>query len=156
MSRLDPNRLSVEYRSGVTDTEPIIPRRYTLTHSDIGAELFLTIGFSYAFDKINELRDEVLGEWYEKGDGYIYQAYVYVNGELESDETQIRNRIFREELPLALEAIRYGDRLLFQSFPELDKAPIIIYFLSSDPKQNQVEYWGTFSDYIYGLEDVDS
>jgi hypothetical protein len=40
MSKLNPEKLSVEFRQGVTPTEPIILRRYTLTHSDITAELF--------------------------------------------------------------------------------------------------------------------
>jgi hypothetical protein len=61
MSKLNPEKLSVEFRQGVTPTEPIIPRRYTLTHSDITAELFLTIGSYYAYDKITAMRDEVLG-----------------------------------------------------------------------------------------------
>lgn len=40
MSKLNPEKLSVEFRVGVTFAELIIPRRYTLTHSDITAELF--------------------------------------------------------------------------------------------------------------------
>ena len=46
MSKLNPEKLSVEFRDGVTNTEPILGRRYTLTHSDITAELFLTIGLT--------------------------------------------------------------------------------------------------------------
>jgi len=46
MSKLNLEKLSVGFREGVTSTSPIVPRRYTLTHSDITAiaELFLTIG----------------------------------------------------------------------------------------------------------------
>ncbi len=40
MSKLNTDKLSVEFRNGVTSTEPILGRRYTLTHSDITAELF--------------------------------------------------------------------------------------------------------------------
>ncbi|MDF2790251.1 MAG: hypothetical protein K0S80_3350 [Neobacillus sp.] len=39
-----PEKISVEYRDGVTIAEPVIPRYYTLTHSDVTGELFLTIG----------------------------------------------------------------------------------------------------------------
>ena len=53
MSRLKPEKLSVEFRKGVTTTEPIIPRRYTLTPSYITADLFLTIGITNL--KIGEL-----------------------------------------------------------------------------------------------------
>ena len=68
MSKFNSERLSVEYRNGVTATEPIIPRHYTLTHSDLTGELFLTIGTQFAWDKVNpDMRDEVLGEWKTNG-----------------------------------------------------------------------------------------
>jgi len=147
MSRLDPEKLSVEYRDGVTPTEPIIPRRYTLTHSDITAELFLTIGLEYAYDKISNMRDEVLGEWIKSGEEYYFNVYLSVDGQLGLTVTAIRNAVFRRELPLALEAIRYGDNTFFVAHPELDNAIIIVYFNSSSPYFNRIENWGTFSDY---------
>lgn len=60
MNRLDPNKLSVEHRDNITPTSPIKPKKYTLTHSDMTGELFLTIAKNYAVDKITMLRDEVL------------------------------------------------------------------------------------------------
>ncbi|MDF2611547.1 MAG: hypothetical protein K0R92_3021 [Lachnospiraceae bacterium] len=146
MNRLNPDKLSVEYRSGVTPTEPIIPRYYTLTHSDITAELFLFIGENYAYDKINEMRDELLGEWVTIGTDYSYYVYLYVDGEF-GPVAAIRNYIFRRELPLALEAIRYGDSTFFHEHPELDYVPIIVHFMSSYPQYNKVENWGNFSNY---------
>ncbi len=77
MSKLNTDKLSVEFRNGVTSTEPILGRRYTLTHSDITAELFLTIGSAYAYDKINATRDEVLGEWIGK-QKTTYFMYIYI------------------------------------------------------------------------------
>jgi len=147
MSRLDPEKLSVDYRDGVTPTEPIIPRRYTLTHSDITAELFLTIGLKYAYDKISDMRDEVLGEWILVEGEYYFNVYLQVDGQFGAVETAIRNAVFRRELPLALEAIRYGDNTFFNAHPELDNVLIIVYFNSSTPYFNRVENWGTFSDY---------
>ncbi|MBM7871551.1 hypothetical protein JOC70_003051 [Clostridium pascui] len=147
MSRLNPEKLSVEFKDGVTATAPIIPRRYTLTHSDITAELFLTIGLKYAYEKINAMRDEVLGEWIRKADCYFFHVYLYVDGEFCPMVTAVRNYVFRRELPLALEAIRYGDRVFFNAYPELDNAPIIVHFMSSNPQFNKVEDWGTFSNY---------
>ena len=147
MSKLNPDKLSVEFRHGVTKTEPIIPRRYTLTHSDITAELFLTIGPEYAKDKITAMRDEVLGEWVKEEDGYFYSIYLHVDGQLGFGTTAIRNYVFRRELPLALEAIRYGDMEFFVAHPELDTSEIIVHFMSTNPKFNKVENWGTFSDY---------
>jgi hypothetical protein len=147
MSRLNPEKLSVEFREGVTATEPVIPRRYTLTHSDITAELFLTIGLSYAYDKTNAMRDEVLGEWVNIKGSYFYYVYLHIDGQLGGPVTAIRNYIFRRELPLALEAIRYGDNEFFTVHPELNKVPIIIYFMSKNPEYNKVENWGVFSNY---------
>lgn len=147
MSRLDPEKLTVEFREGVTETAPIIPRRYTLTHSDITADLFLTIAPNYAFDKINVMRDEVLGEWLVVEESIQYYVYLNVDGQFGQGMAGIRNMIFRRELPLALEAIRYGDSLLFETHPELDQVPIIVYFLSDNQEYNKVENWGTFEDY---------
>lgn len=152
MSEFNPKKLSVEFREGVTATEPIISRRYTLTHSDITAELFLTIGKQYAYDKIDKMRDEVLGEWHKIGDKYFVNIYLYVDGDYEPIKAAIRNKIFRKELPLALQAIRYGDKKLFEVHPQLDEASIIVYFISSIPYYNRVENWGSFSKYIYEKE----
>ena len=147
MSKLNPEKLSVEFRQGVTSAEPIMPRRYTLTHSDITAELFLTIGLNYAYDKINAMRDEVLGEWVNVKKQYYYHVYLYVDGQLGPANATIRNKIFRRELPLALEAIRYGDNKFFSIHPELNYVPIIVYFISTIPELNRIENWGTFSEY---------
>jgi hypothetical protein len=147
MSKFNPEKLSVDFREGVTPTEPIIPRRYTLTHSDITAELFLTIGLKYAYDKINFMRDEVLGEWAKTGGRYFFYVYLHLDGELGPTVTAIRNGVFRRELPLALEAIRYGDKTFFNTYPNLDNAPIVVYFNSINPYFNRIENWGTFSDY---------
>jgi len=147
MSLLKPEKLSVEFRKGVTTTEPIIPRRYTLTHSDITADLFLTIGLIYAYDKVNAMRDEVLGEWMKTQEGYFFYVYLYVDGQYGPDVAATRNYIFRRELPLALESIRYGDKDFFTAHPELNYAPIIVHFSSTDSQYNKTEDWGTFSDY---------
>ncbi|MBM7868120.1 hypothetical protein GTO89_15065 [Heliobacterium gestii] len=146
MKQLNPEKLVVEYRDGVTPAEPVIGRKYTLTHSDITGELFLTIGRAYAYEKINSLRDEVLAEcrWYD-GTIILY-VYVYVNGQFAPLSAR-RDRIFRRELPLALAAIRYGDAQFFMAHPELDHAPILIYFDSTNPNYHRFENWGTPSDY---------
>ncbi|WP_368505003.1 staygreen family protein [Alkalihalophilus sp. As8PL] len=146
MGRLDPEKLFVEYREGVTVTEPVIPRRYTLTHSDLTAELFLTIGSEYAYDQINTMRDEVLAEWRMQNGSYFLYVYVYV-GDYGPVTTVIRDEIFRRELPLALEAIIYGDQPFFEAHSELIDAPIWIYFDSTDTTYNKFEYWGTPKDY---------
>ncbi|MDF2558461.1 MAG: hypothetical protein K0R71_2289 [Bacillales bacterium] len=148
MSTFDPNKLSVEFRNGVTNTEPITPRKYTLTHSDQTAELFLTIGLSFAYDKINPIRDEVFAEWVIKDNLYYCYTYLNVDGLHGSLEMATkRNEIFRRELPLALQAIRYGDQLFFNAYPDLDYSQIIVFFMSAYPQLNKIENWGTFSEY---------
>ena len=147
MERLNPDKLHVEFTTGVTPTEPIIGRKYTLTHSDITAELFLTIGLEYDYEKTTKMRDEVLAEWRMLNDEVILYVYVYVDGRFGPMTSAIRDAIFRRELPLALEAIRYGDDEFFVAHPELDNAPIWIQFESSYPQYNKVEKWGTPEDY---------
>ena len=139
MNRLNPDQLYVELGTGVTLTEPVIGRKYTLTHSDITADLFLNIGMQFAYDKITAMRDEVLAEWRLNNNLPYLFVYVYVDGQL--GMTAIRNMIFRRELPLALEAIRYGDREFFEFHTELGEAPIWIYFASENPKYNRLENW---------------
>lgn len=147
MKRLNPEKLNVEFRLGVTPTTPITQRHYTLTHSDITGELFLTIGLKYAYDKIGPMRDEVLAKWNLINNKYVLSANVYVDGQNGLPMSTIRNKIFIKELPLALEAIRYGDKTFFQTHPELDNSPIFIHFNSIYPHLNRIEYWGTPSDY---------
>lgn len=147
MKRLDPDKLKVEFRPGVEMTEPVIGRMYTLTHSDITAELFLTVAPRFAYDKVSSMRDEVFAHWRNCGGALILYVYVYVDGQPGTALSAVRNTIFRRELPLALEAVRYGDRALFDARPELDEAPIWVYFDSSSAEYNRFEYWGTPKDY---------
>ncbi len=139
--------LYVEFRQGAAPAEPVAGRKYTLTHSDMTGELFLAIGMAYAYDRITKMRDEVLAEW-RVGNGYPYlHVYVYVDGQFGPAVSAVRNKIFRRELPLALGAIRNGDRRFFEVYPELDKAPLWIHFDSTIPSYNRFENWGTPGDY---------
>lgn len=149
MNKFNPERLSVEYRDGVTATEPVISRHHTLTHSDDTGELFLTIGTQFAWDKVNnDMRDEVIGEWKTNGHCIYYNAYVMVNKEGQDFNTAMRRyEVFRRELPLALTAIRYGDRFLFNVYPALDNGLIIVNFISTYPQLYKQEIFGTFSSF---------
>jgi hypothetical protein len=59
----------------------------------------------------------------------------------------MRDAIFHQELPLVLEAFRYGDRALFAAHPELDRAPVIVHFRSHLARYNRAETWGVPADY---------
>lgn len=149
MNKFNPERLSVEYRDGVTATDPVISRHHTLTHSDDTGELFLTIGTQFAWDKVNiDMRDEVIGEWKTNGHCIYYNAYVMVNKEGQDFNTAMRRyEVFMRELPLALTAIRYGDRFLFNVYPALDNGLIIVNFISTYPQLYKQEIFGTFSSF---------
>jgi len=150
MSKFNPERLTVEYRDDVSPTEPIIQRSHTLTHSDFTGELFLTIGTQFAWDKVDaDMRDEVLGVWKMEGNNLCYNVYVYIdNGEHDLNAAIKRDEVFRRELPLALTAIRYGDRFLFDRYPNLDYALIFITFISSYPQLFKHECWASFSEFV--------
>ncbi len=130
---------------GVSPIGPVIPRRYTLTHSDLTGDLFLTIGMQFAWEKLNLMRDEVLGEWLTNGESLIYCVYLQVDkAPFNQSESAKRNEVYRRKLPLALEAIRYGDRKLFSIYPNLDYVPIIVNFISVFPQFAKQENWDDF------------
>ena len=152
MKRLNPKKLHVTYLTGTTPGGLILPRRYTLTHSDRTGELFLSIGNQYNTPQISKLytklmRDEVLAELSDDGDNLIFRVYCHVSGGFVFGMAKWRYSIFCHELPLVLEAIRYGDRALFKQNPQLDSAPVFIHFQSTDSRFNKIENWGTMADY---------
>jgi hypothetical protein len=151
MTRLNPARLHVRWREGATPQGPISPRRYTLTHSDNTGDLFLTIGADHDRAQVGGLytrllRDEVLAEWVTGAAGPALHVFCHVSGGLVFGGAAMRDGIFRRELPLVLEAFRYGDRMLFAAHPQLDRAPVIGYFRSHLARYNRVETWGVPSD----------
>ena len=151
MFKFQPSKLNVDYKGNVGTKEPIIPRKYTLTHSDETGELFLSIGNNYDLDQINYgVRDEVLGCW-EKDDKY----YLFITLELDNGEdltnTIKRDKIFREEIPLALMAIVYGDSIFLENNSELYEAPVRVKFNSKVSEYDTLEEWGMVKDYKYNL-----
>jgi len=153
MSRLNPQKLRVTYLPGVEPETPIAPRRYTLTHSDLTGDLHLTIGPDYNLNQISGwytrlMRDEVLAEWKDNQDRPSLHVYCHVSGGLVFGRAGWRDAIFRSEMPLVLEAIRYGDRALFAANPKLDDAPVFVHFQASQPRYNKTEAWGTLADRV--------
>jgi len=152
MSRLQPEKLHVQFVRSVTAKGPVIPRRYTLTHSDVTGDLFLTIGPDYNREQISGLytrllRDEVLAEWKESPDGLSLHVYCHVSGGFIVGRAKWREAIFRSEMPLVLEAIRYGDRSFFEANKKLDESSIFMHFKTSKTR-DKIEQWGTLADYM--------
>ena len=152
MTKFQPNKLSVSYKDEIGTKNFLLPRKYTLTHSDESGELFLSIGKNYDLDKINyNVRDEVLGSWEKDDKEYLLITLEIDNGE-EIGNTVNRDRIFRQELTLALIAIIYGDNLLFENNKELYESPIRVKFNSKFSEYDTLEEWGQIKDYKYNFE----
>lgn len=149
MEKLNPNKVFVQYRDKINPYEPVEDRKYTITHSDITAELFVSIGESYAADQITQMRDEVTISWIpsENDEGWSLLGAVVVSGQGIEGDAAIRNKIFYNEMPTALQALRLADRFLFNQDPSLDNTPVIIYFISDDPEYDKVYNFGVIGDY---------
>lgn len=152
MSRLNPEKLHVQFASGTDLEGPVVPRRYTLTHSDVTGDLYLTVGPEYDQRQISGwytrlMRDEVLAGWREEEGGPALHVHCHVSGGLVAGSARTRLAIFRREMPLVLEALRYGDRRLFQARPALDQSPIWVHFHATQRRYDRVERWGVPADY---------
>lgn len=162
MSRLNPAKLHVTLAAGSAPEGPLFPRRYTLTHSDQTGDLFLTIA-----PEVNQkqlagwytrlMRDEVTAEWRSDVEGPALHVFCHVSGGVAFGSAAMRDGIFRRELPLVLEAFRFGDNALFAARPELDQSPIWVHFESTDPRYDKTEYWDTPAKYsMDGIETEDA
>lgn len=152
MSRLRPHKLQVRFAEDAGPEGPLLPRRYTLTHSDATGDLFLTIGPEYDRQQIGGwytrlMRDEVLAEWQQGVEGPALHVHCHVSGGLVLGPARWRLAIFRQELPLVLEAFRFGDRAFFELQPALDRAPIWVHFHATQPRYNRREQWGVAGDH---------
>jgi hypothetical protein len=152
MRRLNPKQLHVRLASDASPEGTVVPRRYTLTHSDATGDLYLTIGPHYDRRQISGwytrlMRDEVLAEWREETNRLALHVCCHVSGGLVFGSARWRYAIFQRELPLVLETIRYGDRVLFKAQPELDQAPIYVHFQATQSRYNRTEAWGVPADY---------
>jgi hypothetical protein len=152
MKRLNPQKLHVAYLTGATPEDLVLPGRYTLTHSDRTGELFLSISNAYNTKQTSSLytrlmRDEVLAEFIKEEDGLVFWVYCHVSGGFVFGTAKWRYVIFCHELPLVLEAIRFGDKNIFEKIPDIDNTPVLIHFQSTDKRFNKVENWGTTADY---------
>jgi len=152
MNRLDPGKLNVTYLTGTTPEHMKLPRRYTLTHSDRTGKLFLSIGSEFNTGQCSSIytrlmRDEALAELCDEETGLVFKVYCHVSGGFVIGTAKWRYSILQSEMPLVLETIRYGDRVLFERNPGLDEARILVHFASTDDRFNVVEDWGTMLQY---------
>jgi hypothetical protein len=152
VGRLNVEKLHVTFTSGTGPDGPATPRAYTLTHSDVTGDLFLNIGPKHNKSQISGLytrlmRDEVLAEWSDDGQRLALRVHCHVSGGMALGPPKMRLAIFKREMPLVLEAFRYGDRRLFEVRPTMDQAPVLVHFHARQPRYDRVESWGVPADY---------
>jgi len=152
MSRLDPQKLHVKIDKVFQTQDTLVARKYTLTHSDVTGDLFLTIDKDYDQEAISGLytklmRDEVLGEWADQ-DEITLHIHLHVSGGLVLGPAKWRESIFMEHLPLVLEAICYGDRDFLQGREDCLQAPILVHFHAKQANLDHVAHWGIVKVYL--------
>ncbi|TXT63333.1 MAG: hypothetical protein BAJALOKI3v1_390027 [Promethearchaeota archaeon] len=152
MSEILPEKIHVKCTHSIETEKSILQRKYTLTHSDFTGDLFLTINCSYDNEEISNfysklMRDEVLAEWIKGEYEYELHVYLHVSGGYVIGGAWLRERIFRHHLPHVLKVIRYADKDLFDKYPKLDDAKIIVHFQSPKKKYNKLEDYGQLNDY---------
>ncbi|WOL18157.1 protein STAY-GREEN, chloroplastic-like [Canna indica] len=126
-----------------------IPRAYTLTHSDVTANITLAISHTINSAQLqgwyNRLqRDEVVAEWKKVQGKMSLHVHCHISGGhfLHDLIAGLRFYIFRKELPVVLKAFVHGDETLFGHHPELEEAMVWVYFHSNLPEFDRLECWG--------------
>lgn len=149
MKELNPQKVFVQYRDIMKPYEPVINRKYTITHSDTTAELFVFVAQNYAEDQITKMHDEVRVAWEQTPKGLALIGSVIVDGKDVRGNSYIRNKIFYNEMPTALQALRQADRFLFDKDPNLDNTPVFIHFISSNPAYDKTYNFKAIGNYKY-------
>lgn len=147
MRQLKPEKVFVQYRERINPYEPVFDRKYTITHSDVTADLFVFVGEAYAEDQITNMRDEVRIAWTQEEKKIELLGTVLVDGKGVKGNPAVRNRIFYNEMPTALQALRRADRFMFDRRPALDNAPVLIHFISGNPEYNKTYDFGPIGNY---------
>jgi hypothetical protein len=147
MRKLNPLKVFAQYRDRMKPYEPVNGRKYTITHSDITAELFVFVAENYAEDQITRMRDEVRVAWEQNKKGLALIGSVIVDGKGVIGNAYIRDKIFYNEMPTALQALRQADRFLFDEESNLDDTPVFIHFISSNPVYDKTYDFGVIGIY---------
>nr|GMD52202.1 protein STAY-GREEN LIKE, chloroplastic [Ipomoea batatas] len=154
-ARFEASKLKVAFTGEEIDTySRVVPRTYTLSHCDFTANLTLTISNIINLDQLKGWynKDDVVAEWTQVNGNMCLDVHCYVSGPnlLQELAAEFRYLIFSKELPLVLEAVLYGDSVLFKENPELTNALVRVFFHSSSKKYNHVECWGPLKDAVKG------
>lgn len=140
-------RVFAQYRDNMNPYKPINGRKYTITHSDTTAELFVFIAENFAENQVTKLRDEVKLAWERNRNDYVLKGFVVIDGKDIKGDSALRNEIFYNEMPIALQAMRQADRFLFEQNTFLDSAHVFIKFISENPRYNKIYDFGCIGNY---------
>ncbi len=148
-------KLHVKLAPELRGAEAKLPRCYTLTHSDLTGDLFLTIARTYDKKAISGwytrlMRDEVLGEWQDQ-EGLSLHIHCHVSGGFVFGSAKWRESIFKQHLPLVLKAICNGDGEFFTDEPGFLQAPIKVHFHARQDALDRVEDKGQVQDYLAAI-----
>ncbi|KAH7692658.1 Staygreen protein [Dioscorea alata] len=134
-------------------TTTLLPRTYTLTHSDVTSHLTLAISHTIHHPQLQGWyhwlqRDEVVAEWKKVRGEMSLHVHCHISGGhfLLNLFASFRHYIFSKELPVVLKAFVHGDESLFSTYPELEHALVWIHFHSNIPEFDRVECWGTLRE----------
>lgn len=150
---MDLNKLHVTFLDQWDAQTLCLPRYYTLTHSDMTGDLFLTIGRKYNLEQISGfytriMRDEVLASLSDEAGGKpSLDIFCHVSGGFVFGSAKWRYQILQDHMPMVIQALRYGDRWVFETCPEMKIVQIIVHFASNQEKFNRTENWGSIYDY---------
>lgn len=147
MRALSTQKVFVQYRDSMKPYDPVLGRKYTITHSDITAELFVFIADNYAIDQVTSMHDDVKISWEQNENQLFLIGSVLIDGPDIDGDPAVRNRIFYTEMPTALKAMRQADRFIFEQYPNIDNTPVLIRFLSENPTYNKTYNFGPIGNY---------
>lgn len=145
------NKLSVTFIPPSTPCDPVLGRKYTLTHSDETGELFLSVGQIYDTNAIEmTMRDEVIAEWQKNSNGCMaLKGCAFVDDGMFDEQTaRVRYAIFKREMALAIMGMVNGDSAFFTCHPTLLDSPIFIQYVSVFPQLHHVSYESTPRQYL--------
>ena len=71
----------------------------------------------------------------------------HVSGGLVFGSARIRLVIFKQHMRQVLEALRWGDRGIYETNPGLDQSKTLVHFCSSNPVMDQILDYGPLSDF---------
>ncbi|TFF97192.1 MAG: hypothetical protein EU547_04975 [Promethearchaeota archaeon] len=139
MQYLKPDKVHIKWLTPEEEL-PLEIRKYTLTHSDLTGNLFLSIGKDYDYEKIKKfyirlMRDEVLAEWKKKREDQLeLHIHVHVSGGFCFGTARFRDKILRHHLPSVIELFKYVESTSKES-------PIYVHFNSKREKYDKIELW---------------